>query len=118
MKPSKIVWVIVVVVFAVLIPALYGTGLLKSFESKDKFQDMAVVVSDICGNMVNVPPGVGALSGSVTVEQLDPTRDYLCRSLRGSNAPCPEGTFCDGVRQVCETRYIDQGIDNVVGYYS
>lgn len=46
-------------------------------------------------------------------------RDYTCRSPNNDNVPCPEGTFCDGSRQICEKRYIGNSAANdIVGYYA
>lgn len=100
----KLLGLLVLLVLVVaLLPVLTALKITSGFQN--------VVSDQASSSLQDSPP--------VTIEQLDPTRDYLCTSLRGSNIPCPEGTFCDGVRQVCEKRCATNGsIDNIIGFYS
>lgn len=83
-----------------LVVVLVLNKLLLNKSSVSGFEDIAV-------------PAVAA-SASLPV-----IKDYLCRSPNNNNIPCPEGTFCDGSRQVCEKRYIGaKDEESVVGYYS
>lgn len=48
----------------------------------------------------------------------DPNTNYICRSPNGNGIPCPEGTFCDGTTQSCQSKTVPSLIQSVVGYFS
>lgn len=105
---------ILLIAIIALIPMLIKTN----SDSIAGFQNMVMTASDPSENTAIITEHMQTFAENTNSDQLDPTRDYVCRSLRGSNTPCPEGTFCDGTRQVCEKRYIDQSNEEVTGYYS
>ena len=65
---------------------------------------------------VNNPPAVGT-SAKLPTWRPDQNTDYICRSPNEDGVPCPEGTFCDGTRQVCEQKYVG-ATGPITGYYS
>jgi hypothetical protein len=65
---------------------------------------------------VHVPPQA-SLNSMSKMYHPDPNTSYLCRAPNGSDRPCPEGTFCDGLTQSCVSNYPGGNVPDI-GYYS
>jgi len=66
------------------------------------------------GMAVRVPAGA---AGMAPTYHPDANTDYLCRSPNGSDKPCPEGTFCDGLTQSCVPVYPGGAVPET-GYFA
>jgi len=114
-----LIGLITILVVAVVVLPWLIRFVMRFTRSMSGFQDSPVSST---GNIAGGGPmsgGVPSIPSAPNSQYVpDPNTNYICRSPNGNGIPCPEGTFCDGTTQMCQSKSIPSLINSVVGYFS